>query len=193
MRAEHLKLLLQDAEAQDLLDYATTRLARAQAPPEVAVCIAMARRPALRKPDEGVHGITTGMCSVACWFAFSPSNGQPLPIRQHALTSLPCNRGQPQTHRLSACGLPWTRKTMRLLSCSMAGALTTASRAPHFPTSCGRWCHHCCRSCACSTASPPNIAGGIPGACSARCRKVKGANRVSLPFANKSMPMQGGW
>ena len=60
MRAEHLKLLLQDVESQELLAYAATRVARAQLPPTVAAGVAMARLTALRKPDGGVRGIATG-------------------------------------------------------------------------------------------------------------------------------------
>ena len=59
MRAEHLKLLLQDVESQELLAYAATRVARAQLPPTVAAGVAMARLTALRKPDRGVRGIAT--------------------------------------------------------------------------------------------------------------------------------------
>ena len=60
MRAERLKLLLQDVESQELLAYAATRVARAQLPPTVAAGVAMARLTALRKPDGGVRGIATG-------------------------------------------------------------------------------------------------------------------------------------
>ena len=60
MRAEHLKLLLQDVEAQELLAYAATRVARAQLPSTIAAGVAMARLTAFRKPDGGVRGTATG-------------------------------------------------------------------------------------------------------------------------------------
>ena len=60
MRAEHLKVLLQDLDAVDLLTEAATRLARAQIPTEVADGLARTRLTALRKPDGGVCGIATG-------------------------------------------------------------------------------------------------------------------------------------
>eukprot|EP00439_Symbiodinium_sp_Y106_P015213 s9130_g2.t1 len=43
MRAEHLKMLLQDAEAMELLADAATLLARAHVPPEIQTALAMAR------------------------------------------------------------------------------------------------------------------------------------------------------
>ena len=43
MQAEHLKLLLQDAEAIELLADAATLLARAHIPPEIQTALAMAR------------------------------------------------------------------------------------------------------------------------------------------------------
>ena len=43
MRAEHLKMLLQDAEAMELLVDAATLLARAHVPPEIQTALAMAR------------------------------------------------------------------------------------------------------------------------------------------------------
>ena len=58
MRAEHLKLLLQDAEALELLADAATLLARASVPPEIQTALAMARLTALRKPD-GVRARAT--------------------------------------------------------------------------------------------------------------------------------------
>ena len=51
MRAEHLKILLQDA---------ATRLANAQVPANVVPGLALARLTALKKPDGGVRGIATG-------------------------------------------------------------------------------------------------------------------------------------
>ena len=60
MRAEHLKLLLQDSEALELLAEACTLLAQARVPTEVCKALAMARLTALRKPDGGVRGIATG-------------------------------------------------------------------------------------------------------------------------------------
>ena len=64
MRAERLKILLQDQPALELLAYATTRLANAQVPTKkqknffpglVLACLT-----ALGKPDGGVRGIATG-------------------------------------------------------------------------------------------------------------------------------------
>ena len=43
MQAEHLKMLLQDAEAMELLADAATLLARAHVPPEIQTALAMAR------------------------------------------------------------------------------------------------------------------------------------------------------
>ena len=60
MRAEHLKLLLQDLEALELLTEAATCLAQANVPSDIAAGLAMARLTALRKPDGGVRGIATG-------------------------------------------------------------------------------------------------------------------------------------
>ena len=60
MRAEHLKLLLQDSEALELLAEACTLPAQAPVPTEVCKALAMARLTALRKPDGGVRGIATG-------------------------------------------------------------------------------------------------------------------------------------
>ena len=59
-RAEHLKILLQDAEAIELLADAATQLARAHVPQEIQQALAMARMTALRKPYSGVRGIATG-------------------------------------------------------------------------------------------------------------------------------------
>ena len=59
-RAEHLKILLQDAEAIELLADEATQLARAHVPQEIQQALAMARMTALRKPDGGVRGIATG-------------------------------------------------------------------------------------------------------------------------------------
>ena len=53
-------MLLQDAEAMELLVDAATLLARAHVPPEIQTALAMARLTALRKPDGGVRGIATG-------------------------------------------------------------------------------------------------------------------------------------
>ncbi|CAE7940818.1 unnamed protein product, partial [Symbiodinium sp. KB8] len=60
MCAEHLKFLLQDGEAIELLAEASALLAQARVPADVCKAIAMARRAALRKADGGVRGIATG-------------------------------------------------------------------------------------------------------------------------------------
>ena len=60
MRAEHLQLLLQDAEGLELLAYAGTCLARAEVPSEVVAALALARLTALSKPNGGVRSIATG-------------------------------------------------------------------------------------------------------------------------------------
>ncbi|CAE7915925.1 unnamed protein product, partial [Symbiodinium sp. KB8] len=60
MRAEHLKLLLQDLTSVDLLAETATRLARAQVPADIADGLARTRLTALRKTDGGVRGIATG-------------------------------------------------------------------------------------------------------------------------------------
>ena len=60
MRAEHLKLLLQDVEAMELLAEAASQLASADIPPDIATGIAAVRLTALSKPDGGVRGIATG-------------------------------------------------------------------------------------------------------------------------------------
>ncbi|CAE7416640.1 unnamed protein product, partial [Symbiodinium pilosum] len=60
MRAEHLKLLLQDVNAIELLAEAATQLAQARVPADIPPALAMARLTALRKPDGGVRGIATG-------------------------------------------------------------------------------------------------------------------------------------
>ena len=60
MRAEHLKVLLQDQPALELLAYAATRLANAQVPASIVPGLAFARLTALSKPDGGVRGIATG-------------------------------------------------------------------------------------------------------------------------------------
>jgi len=60
MRAEHLKQLLLDGEAIELLAEASTLLAKARVPVDVCRALAMARLTALRKPDGGVRGIATG-------------------------------------------------------------------------------------------------------------------------------------
>ena len=57
---QHLKLLLQDLEALELLAEAATHLAQAHVPADVVAGLAMARLTALRKPDGGVRGIATG-------------------------------------------------------------------------------------------------------------------------------------
>ena len=62
MRAEHLKLLLQDVTAPELLAHACTRLANAQVPADVVAGLAMSRLTALQKPGGGVRGIATGDC-----------------------------------------------------------------------------------------------------------------------------------
>ena len=60
MRAEHLKLLLQDLTSVDLLAETATRLARAQVPADIADGLARTRLTAVRKTDGGVRGIATG-------------------------------------------------------------------------------------------------------------------------------------
>ena len=60
MRAEHLKLLLADVPALELLAFAATELANADVPADIASGLALARLTALRKPDGGVRGIATG-------------------------------------------------------------------------------------------------------------------------------------
>ena len=60
--AEHLKLLLQDVTALELLAHACTRLANAQVPADVVAGLAMSRLTALQKPGGGVRGIATGDC-----------------------------------------------------------------------------------------------------------------------------------
>ena len=55
MRAEHLKLLLQDVTALELLAHACTRLANAQVPADVVAGLAMCRLTALQKPGGGVR------------------------------------------------------------------------------------------------------------------------------------------
>ena len=62
MRAEHLKLLLQDVTALELLAHVCTRLANAQVPADVVAGLAMSRLTALQKPGGGVRGIATGDC-----------------------------------------------------------------------------------------------------------------------------------
>ena len=58
--AEHLKVLIQDVPATELLTEAATKLAQVRLPAAVARALAMARVTALRKPDGGVRGIATG-------------------------------------------------------------------------------------------------------------------------------------
>ena len=60
MRTEHLKLLLQDVEAMELLAEAASQLASAEVSPDIARGISAARLTALSKPDGGVRGIATG-------------------------------------------------------------------------------------------------------------------------------------
>ena len=60
MRAEHLKILLADVPALELLAFAATELANAHVPADIATGLALARLTALRKPDGGVRGIATG-------------------------------------------------------------------------------------------------------------------------------------
>lgn len=45
--------------ALELLAFAASALANADVPADVVSGLALARLPALRKPDGGVHGITT--------------------------------------------------------------------------------------------------------------------------------------
>ncbi|CAE7037427.1 unnamed protein product, partial [Symbiodinium natans] len=59
-RAEHYKVLLDQADALELLAEAATLLARADVPQEVAAGIALARMTAIQKPGGGVRGIATG-------------------------------------------------------------------------------------------------------------------------------------
>ena len=75
MCAEHLKLLLQDVEAQELLAYAATRLARG-----------------LRKPDGGVRGIATGdvfrrLVARTLAKQWAPTVDQAARTYQHAMQS----------------------------------------------------------------------------------------------------------
>ena len=60
MRIEHLKILLIDMPALELLACAATQLANARVPADVAPALALARLTALRKPNGGVRGIATG-------------------------------------------------------------------------------------------------------------------------------------
>ena len=60
MRAEHLKILLADVPALELLAFAATELANAHVPADIVTGLALARLTALRKPDGGVRGIATG-------------------------------------------------------------------------------------------------------------------------------------
>ena len=57
---EHLKTLLDDTDTMELLFEATTSLARANVPIEIAEVLMGARLTALTKPDGGVRGIATG-------------------------------------------------------------------------------------------------------------------------------------
>ena len=60
MRVKHLKIVLIDVPALELLAFAATQLANARMPADVAPALALARITALRKPDGGVHGVATG-------------------------------------------------------------------------------------------------------------------------------------
>ena len=60
MRAEHLRLLLQDVSALELLAHAATQLANAQILAAIVPGLALARLAALQKPGGGVRGIATG-------------------------------------------------------------------------------------------------------------------------------------
>ena len=51
MRAEHLKILLADVPALELLAFAATELANADVPADIVTGLALARLTALRKPD----------------------------------------------------------------------------------------------------------------------------------------------
>ena len=80
MRAEHLKLLLQDLDAVDLFAEAATHLAPAQVPADVADGLARTRLTALRKADGGVRGIAaaTGTRFAAWCHAPSQRRGRDL-------------------------------------------------------------------------------------------------------------------
>ena len=59
-RAEHLKPLLENEQAMELLGFAASQLAAAAVPAEIAEAFGLCRMTALRKPDGGVRGIATG-------------------------------------------------------------------------------------------------------------------------------------
>ena len=60
MRAEHLKPLLEDETAMELLGFAAAQLAEARVPAPVAAALGQCRITALRKPNGGIRGIATG-------------------------------------------------------------------------------------------------------------------------------------
>jgi len=93
MRAEHLKLLLQDLDAVNLLTEAATRLARAQVPTDVADGLARTRLTALRKTDGGCEASLPGTCFAAWCHEPSRRRGPGPLTRRLARTSSRCRRG----------------------------------------------------------------------------------------------------
>ena len=69
MSAEHLKLLLADVPALELLAFAATELANADVPADIASGHAWASLTALRKPDGGVSQHATFFRLVSCALA----------------------------------------------------------------------------------------------------------------------------
>eukprot|EP00439_Symbiodinium_sp_Y106_P010376 s2888_g1.t1 len=57
---DHYKLLLEDAEALELLTHAANLLVAARVPADVAAALGLSRLTALRRPGGGVRGIATG-------------------------------------------------------------------------------------------------------------------------------------
>ena len=188
MRAEHLKLLLQDVTAIELLAEAATQLAQARVPADIPPALAMARLTALRKPDGGVRGIATGDVFAALCPKRSPDNG-PLRLtwpRDH--TSSPCRHEPAPTRWQPTCVPPWRHAAMRCWCRWMAAARTTRCPGQHFWPSSEMSRRSCCRSCACSTAAHPPTHGGIPRAGGGTFCRGKGANR-GMPSHQRCLPL----
>ena len=103
MRAEHLKLLLQNVPALELLAYASTRLGNTQVPAHIAAGLAMALLTARQQPGGGVRGIAT-----VDVFRRLVSRALALLTTPYAHTSSRCRRGLAPVHWRLMCAPRWS-------------------------------------------------------------------------------------
>ena len=156
MCAEHLKFLLQDGEAIELLAEASALLAQARVPADVCKAIAMARRAALRKADGGVRGIATGdmfrrLVSKAPareWVEKFDHATRPFQFALQARAGTDALAAHVRAALATRRGAVLVSLDGRSAHDSILGKLR-------------KWHLNCFRSCVCSTGALPRTVGGI--------------------------------